>query len=121
MIKKTFLLLFIIATSLITKGQVQPFPSSFDMARWVMSDTFPKVFNRWTVEYEYGLEFTGWTEGVLFRKINLVCDTCNSLDKYTFDIVISYGRPDKEFELSIIQNKDTTKKYFDIKYLKHSK
>ena len=97
-------------------GQTKDMPTSFGMANWVTGGTIPNTFNGWAVEYKMGLEFTGYTEGILFRELSFTCDTCLLLKKYTFNVVIVYGMPKKEFELTITQNKDTTDKYFKLQY-----
>lgn len=91
-------------------------PGGFEIMKWYWNG-FPKIHNGWAVNVEQKMYMHGWTEGIKHSIVNVTCDTCKYLCKYSFDVILSYGYNDKT-ELSVTQNKDTTNKYFKIHYPK---
>ncbi len=93
-----------------------PPPSHFEIMRWYLVG-FPKYHNGWKIEVKSGWSIMGWTEGILQSEVNVYCDTCGYLKKYTENIWVVYGISD-ETKLTVIQNRDTTNKYMNLEYNK---
>ncbi len=89
-------------------------PSSFEIMKWTWVG-FPKTHNGWAVEEKEVFYMQGLTEGIRFGIVNVTCDTCNYLKKYSFDTYLEYGYGDGT-TLKVTQNKDSTEKYFKIEY-----
>jgi hypothetical protein len=95
-------------------GNAQEPPSQFEILKWYWVG-FPKVHNGWKVEVRQVAYLYGDTEGVKSDIVNVTCDNCGYLKKYSFDVLLTYGYGDK-VELSVTQNKNSTNKYLNLKY-----
>lgn len=84
-------------------------PDQTMVMNWYM-DVFPTNYNGWKVIPEQQFRIGGRTEGAVLTKLSVTCDTCDFINKYTFDIIFKYGY-DGETSLTVKQNKDTTAKY----------
>lgn len=89
-------------------------PGYFEIMKWYWTE-FPNNYNGWKIEHKGVFSFTGDTEGTIGSIVNMSCDSCGYLDKYSYDVVIDYGYNDA-CSLKVTQNKDSTDKYFQIEY-----
>lgn len=108
-------ILFLIPVLVIAQPkQTKEFPGSFQMMKWYWTG-FPKTYGGWKIDFRETFRMTGYTEGYIFSEVNLRCDTCGLLSKYTYNIYLKYGMGDED-QLSVSLNKDTTDKYFKLKH-----
>lgn len=98
----------------IYEKEYEPPPGQFYILKWFHT-SFPETYNGWKISFKEKMKMTGWTEGYIYYEVAAECDTCDFLNKYVYNIHLSYGF-DHKTEVSVIQNMDTTDKYLRIKY-----
>jgi len=89
-------------------------PGYFEIMKWYWTG-FPKEYYGWEVEFKEGQYLHGWTEGIKWDQVNLSCKSCGYLDRYTYDVTLTYGY-DSKSTLEVRQNEDTADKYMKKKY-----
>lgn len=111
---KKLLLFTLLILSISCYSQTKEPPGYFEILKWYWTG-FPKVHNGWKVEFTEVMYMHGYTEGIKSDIVNVTCDTCGYLEKYSYNISFCYGYKD-EASLIVTQNRDSTDKYFKIEY-----
>lgn len=110
-------LVFIFSSHVVvSQSKWKDIPSNWDLVIFYVNGS-PKVIRGWNLEQKPVWGMYGCTEGWLHDRINITCDTCGYLPKYTFDVHYEYGYGDTS-TIRIILNRDTINKYFNLKHLK---